>query len=160
MITCYFENGNKDNLRHVAVGAIILKDGKVLLTKRGFYQGKPIPEHGKWDIVGGYLDRNENLQEGVKREAKEEVGIAIEDINLFRINDSPNRKMEDKQNLDMIFIAKTQEEVKIATEEVLEYSWFDLKNLPSKDQFAFDHLESVELYKKYLKENFTLPILG
>jgi 8-oxo-dGTP diphosphatase len=159
MITCYFENGNKVGLRHIVVSAIIVKDSKVLLCKRGTYNGKPILEHGKWGLIGGYFDRDEILVEAVKRETLEETGYRLDDIKLFRINDSPNRTKEDRQNMDMIFTARAVSQVPVQTEEVTELKWFDLDNLPSKEQIAFDFFDSLELYKKFLKKKFPLPVL-
>ena len=54
MINCKFEDGNKANLRHVVLDAIILKDDSVLMVKRT----KKLKEGGKWGLVGGYLEFN------------------------------------------------------------------------------------------------------
>ncbi len=56
----------------VAVGAVIIWNGRVLLVKRGSEPGK-----GKFAIPGGCLELGENLEEGLKREVKEEVGIDV-----------------------------------------------------------------------------------
>ena len=79
---------------------------------------------------------------------------------FFRINDNPNRPMEDRQNVDIIFIANAVKQAGKSDEEVSRLQWFDLDKLPSKEEIAFDHGDSLELYKKYLKEEFTLPVLG
>lgn len=160
MITCYFENGNKVGLRHVTVSTIVIKDNKVLLEKRGTYNGKPILEMGKWGLVGGYFDRDETLVEAVKREAMEETGWKIDNVELFRINDSPNRTAEDRQNMDMIFIARAVKQMPSDSEEVTELKWFSFNELPPKEQIAFDFNDSLELYKKYLRKQFPLPVLG
>jgi ADP-ribose pyrophosphatase len=56
----------------VGVGAVVIKDGKVLLVKRGVE-----PNKGLWAIPGGSLNLGETLQEGAEREILEETGIAI-----------------------------------------------------------------------------------
>jgi len=56
----------------VGVGAVVIKDGKVLLVKRGVE-----PNKGVWAIPGGSLKLGETLQEGAEREILEETGIAI-----------------------------------------------------------------------------------
>jgi 8-oxo-dGTP diphosphatase len=160
MITCTFENNSKTSLRHITVNAIIVKDNQILLGKRGTFKGKPILESGKWGLIGGFFDRNENLIQAVKREVAEESGWEIDNIILFRINDNPARPREDRQNVDMIFIANAIKQTKTSDEEVSKLQWFDLDKLPSKDEIAFDHGDSIELYKKYLKESFPLPVLG
>jgi len=160
MITCTFENNNKALLRHVTVNAIVVKDNQVLLGKRGTFNGKPILESGKWGLLGGFFGRDENLIEAVKREVMEESGWEIKDLKLFRINDKPNRPKEDRQNVDIIFIANAVKQIKISDEEVSELRWFDLDKLSAKEEMAFDHRDALELYKRYLKEKFPLSILG
>lgn len=161
MITCYFENGDKVGLRHLVVGVIVMKDGKVLLERRGTYKGKPILESGKWAIVGGYMDRDERLSDAAKRETFEETGWTIDNVELFRIVDNPNRPNDGgKQNVSMVFIAKAISQSSSNSEEVTDLKWFDLNELPPKGEIAFDFYDSLELYKKYLKEKFPIPVLG
>lgn len=160
MITCTFENNNKTSLRHVTVNAIVIKNNQVLLGKRGTSNGKPILESGKWGLLGGFFGRDENLIQAVKREVLEESGWEISDLKLFRINDNPNRPKEDRQNVDMIFIAKAVKQTGVSDEEVSRLQWFDFDKLPAKEEIAFDHGDAIELYKKYLREKFPLPVLG
>lgn len=160
MITCYFENNNKAFLRHVTVNAIVVKDNQILLGKRGTFNGKPILESGKWGLLGGFFGRDESLIEAVKREVMEESGWEINNLELFKINDNPKRPMEDRQNVDIVFIANAVKQTGFSDEEVSHLQWFDLDKLPEKEEIAFDHGDSLELYKKYLKEKFPLPVLG
>lgn len=160
MINCQFENGNKASLRHVTLNAIVTKDGKILLGKRGYFKGKPISEFGKWAFPGGFFDRDETLIEAIKREVREESGWEIENLILFKICDDPARAKEDRQNVDFLFIAQAVEQKPVDSEEVTELKWFDLENLPPKDQIAFDFAQDLEFYKKYLKQKFPIPVLG
>ena len=161
MITCILENGDKPGFRHIVVGAIIVKNGKVLLEKRGTFNGRPILESGKWAIVGGFLDRDETLKEGLKREIFEETGLKIKNLRLLHINDSPKRPNDNsRQNVSMVFVATPLTNKLTKTEEAPDLQWFDLDNLPSKEEFAFDHYKELVLYKKYLKENFSVPVIS
>ena len=56
----------------VAVGAIVFKDNKVLLVRRG----KP-PSENMWAIPGGSVEIGETLQHAAEREILEETGITI-----------------------------------------------------------------------------------
>ena len=162
MITCTFENGNvaKIGLRHITVGAIVLKDNKVLLGLRRAVAGLDMLEVGKWALLGGYFDRNETLLEAVKREVMEESGWEIDNLELFRINDSPTRPMEDRQNVDMIFIARATRQVGQNDSEIEELKWFDLNDLPPANEIAFDHGDDLALFIKHLASPRQLPILG
>jgi ADP-ribose pyrophosphatase YjhB (NUDIX family) len=162
MITCFFENNNKaqGGLRHITVNAIIVHKNKILLGKRGTLHGKPMLEAGKWGLIGGYFERDETLVQAVKREVLEESGCEIDNLTLFRINDNPNRPKEDRQNVDIIFTAKLVKQNPHTDEEVSRLEWIPLDALPPMEELAFDHGDSILLYKKYLKEKHPLPLLG
>jgi ADP-ribose pyrophosphatase len=55
-----------------AVGAIVVREGKVLLVRRGHS-----PSEGLWAIPGGRVELGETLQEAAEREIKEETGLSI-----------------------------------------------------------------------------------
>ena len=67
-------NGNNEypSLPRVAVGAIVFKDHKVLLVRRG----KP-PAEDLWSIPGGSVEIGETLSAAAEREIFEETGITI-----------------------------------------------------------------------------------
>lgn len=138
----------------------MVKDNRVLLGKRGTLNGKPISESGKWGLLGGFFDRDENLVQAVGREVMEESGWEIDDIKFFRINDNPKRPKEDRQNVDFIFLAKGIKQVGTSDEEVRELKWFDLDRLPPEETIAFDHGENLKLYINYLENKHTLPLFG
>jgi len=56
----------------VGIGAIVVKDGKVLLVKRG-----AAPSQNLWAVPGGLLELGETLQEAAERETFEETGVRI-----------------------------------------------------------------------------------
>jgi ADP-ribose pyrophosphatase YjhB (NUDIX family) len=65
----------------VAVGALIMDGGKILLGKhvperKGFWQGK-------WICPGGRLELGETIQEGVLREVMEETGLEVELVEFL-----------------------------------------------------------------------------
>jgi len=66
----------------VAVGAVIVQDGRVLLVRRGSE-----PLRGHWTLPGGALEVGETLAAGVEREVKEETGLEVEPIELVEIID-------------------------------------------------------------------------
>jgi 8-oxo-dGTP diphosphatase len=56
----------------VAVGAIVINDGKILLVKRN-----KAPHKDLWTIPGGSVELGETLQEAAEREIREETGLTI-----------------------------------------------------------------------------------
>ncbi|WP_093882881.1 NUDIX hydrolase [Syntrophus gentianae] len=57
----------------VGVGAIVVREGRILLVKRAAE-----PNRGLWAIPGGSLKLGETLKEGAEREVLEETGIVVE----------------------------------------------------------------------------------
>jgi len=55
-----------------AVGAIVFRDGAVLLVKRG-----QEPNRGRWSVPGGTLEAGETVEQGAARETLEETGIVL-----------------------------------------------------------------------------------
>lgn len=156
MITCTFENGNQNSLRHVTVGCLVIKDGRILLAKRS----EGLLEAGKWGLLGGYAERDESTAETGIRETREESGWEVANLRLLRINDNPNRPHEDRQNIDFIYIADAVKQVGEKDWESAELRWFPLDQLPPANEIAFDHADSIQLYKKYRKQRFPLPDVG
>lgn len=56
----------------VAVGGIVIVDGRALLIRRG----QP-PREGEWSIPGGHLELGETLTEALEREMLEETGLHV-----------------------------------------------------------------------------------
>ena len=56
----------------VGVGAVIIRDGQVLLVKRGRE-----PAKGLWAVPGGAVEPGETLQAAAEREIFEETGVVI-----------------------------------------------------------------------------------
>ena len=156
MIRCKFENGNQSSLRHVTVGCLVIDNDSILLAKRS----EGLLEAGKWCLLGGYANRDETTMETGVRETMEESGWEIRNLRLFRINDNPNRPYEDRQNIDFLYIADAVKKTGEKDWESEEVRWFPLDQLPAKSQIAFDHMDTIEYYRRYRKESFPLPLHG
>jgi len=66
----------------IAVGAVIVDAGRVLLVRRGSE-----PLKGEWSLPGGALELGESLTDGLIREAREETGILVEPVELMELLD-------------------------------------------------------------------------
>jgi len=156
MITCQFEDGFKVLLRHVVVDTLVFNQaGQILMVKRT----AKLLEGGKWGLAGGYMDRDETTAQAAVREVYEESGWEVKDLTLLAIIDNPKRPKEDRQNVSFVFFAEATQQTGEPDWESDEVRWFDLNNLPPRDQIAFDHASHIELYQKYRQEGLSLPIL-
>lgn len=61
-----------------AIIVAILHKGKILLTK---YAGR---EYAKYALIAGYTEFGETLEETVKREVMEEVGLKVKDLRYYK----------------------------------------------------------------------------
>lgn len=146
MISCTFENGHKASLRHVVVDAIIVSNDKILLVRRAAH----LLNGGKWAIPGGFLDRDETCEQAILREVKEETGLIGKNVKFLKITDDPRRKNEDRQNVAFIYTMEADGKISFDTKEVSEANWFNIKQLPQEEEFAFDHFG---ILKEWLKSD-------
>jgi ADP-ribose pyrophosphatase YjhB (NUDIX family) len=142
VITCVLENGSRTALRHVAVHAVMERQGALLLVKRAPH----LPEGGKWALPGGFLDRDETLAEGVVRELREETGWDGRVTMLLRINSRPDRPHEDRQNVAFDFVVAPLARIREPDEEVSAAEWISIDALPPLDTLAFDHGDTIRAY--------------
>lgn len=64
----------------VAVGILIRPNGDFLMTTRP--AGKAYAGH--WEFPGGKLETNETVVEALRRELIEEIGVTIQDVQVWR----------------------------------------------------------------------------
>jgi len=64
----------------VGCGAAIVQDGTILLVLR-----RKAPEAGCWSLPGGKVDFLESIEDAVRREVFEEIGVEIELGRLLHI---------------------------------------------------------------------------
>jgi ADP-ribose pyrophosphatase YjhB (NUDIX family) len=68
----------------IGVGALVVKDDKVLLVRRAQEPGK-----GYWTNPGGYIEQLEPIAETIEREVLEESGIQAVVKNIVALRDQP-----------------------------------------------------------------------
>jgi ADP-ribose pyrophosphatase len=56
----------------VAVGAVVMRDGRVLVVERG-----KAPAEGVWALPGGSVELGETLGQAAEREVLEETGVVV-----------------------------------------------------------------------------------
>lgn len=66
----------------VSVGAVVIKDAKVLLIKR-----RNEPHKGEWSIPGGVVELGESLSKALEREILEECNIKVKAREILGITE-------------------------------------------------------------------------
>ena len=113
----------------VGVAAVVFNEaGQVLLVKRGRPPGK-----GSWGLPGGLLDLGEALEDGARREVREECGVEIEIGGLAGIFQPIDRDDEGRIRYHYIVIdywARHLSGQPIAQDDAADVAWADLAELP------------------------------
>jgi 8-oxo-dGTP pyrophosphatase MutT (NUDIX family) len=108
----------------IASGPVIVENNKVLLNQHG--------DDNFWKFCGGRVeDFEKNLLDAAQREAKEEMGIELEILNIepfviWTCKDLNNDRLD---ILLVHYLAKRMGEVKPGS-DIRAWDWFDLNNLP------------------------------
>ena len=128
----------KQNIE-VTVDAVILyrKAGilNVLLIKR-----KNEPFRDQWALPGGFLEENETMEEGAKRELEEETGLKLEKLQQVGAFGTPGRDPRGR-TISIAFVGLIDAEPKVkASDDALDVKWFNMSDLPNLD---FDHLKII-----------------
>ncbi len=130
----------------VGVGAVIIKDGKILLVKRGNEPNKYM-----WSIPGGIVKVGETLAEALKREVAEEVGLEIEVGDVACVSEEIFRDEDNKIRFHYVIIDFFAEvvggELK-ADSDALDARW-----VPLDDIYSLEVVDFVKRLINKLKSN-------
>ena len=108
-------------ITHVAVAILTKENGEYLLASRP--QGKPWA--GWWEFPGGKIEEKESAEHALKRELKEELGIAATVIQpwLQRIYDYPQTHDSPAKTVHLHFFFVTEWQGKLHAHEGQQLSW-------------------------------------
>lgn len=129
----------------VGTATLITKDDKVLLMKRKGPHGA-----GTWSPPGGHLDFGETPEACAAREAKEEVGLEVRDLQFRGVTNDVFEESDRHYITLWLETGSFSGEAVIASEqEVEEIGWFSWEALP---QPLFLPLDNYVNRKNYLRE--------
>ena len=119
---------------------ICLKNDKILFVKRAFDPGK-----GQWSLPGGFLELGETLEQGAKRELKEETNLDGDVIKLIGNCSYFNSIFGDILLLGLEVKVDNWKNL-VAGDDALEAKFFQIKACPS---LIFEcHQKIFDLYIK------------
>jgi len=104
----------------VVVGAIIEKDGKILLVKEA-----KLPAYGLWNTPAGHIEKGEGPLEGAKREVKEETGFDIEITGLLGVYVGKSMIHPNRVVAKIVFRGSVADgKLQFNKNEILDSKWF------------------------------------
>jgi 8-oxo-dGTP diphosphatase len=121
----------------LAVDAVALRGDQVLLVMRG--RG---PFEGMWALPGGFVERDERLEDAVMRELEEETGAKGRLLGLVGAYSRPDRDPRG-HTVSVVYAVEVDEGEVAGGDDASEAAWHDLGSPPP---LAFDHDEVLADY--------------
>jgi len=118
----------------LAVGALIVEDGQMLLVRRGV-----VPRKGFWAMPSGFVEYDEQPRPALAREVREETGLEAEIgpvLEVFPLAD------HHKKGVFLLFQARVTGGELRAGDDVIEARWFPVDDLPWQEM-AFPQLREI-----------------
>ena len=119
----------------IGVGAVIVKDDRVLLIRRG-----QAPLLGEWSLPGGVLECGETLREATVREAREETGLVVETAEMLGVYERVIRAEDGRTRYHYVlidFLCRPAGGDLKAGSDAADVRWFTREELPAL-KLAFD----------------------
>ncbi|MCC6029411.1 MAG: NUDIX hydrolase [Candidatus Korarchaeum sp.] len=133
-----------------SVGAVLLREGKLLLVRRGFPPGQ-----GKWSIPGGVIEAGESILEAVKRELFEETNLSAEPIGLIALSQvvvsDDSRVKYHYVIADIIFDPASIEGSERPGGDATDVSWLSLEEASTRDDVTRTTRKLASLLRKGVK---------
>lgn len=115
---------------------LVKKDGEAVtdiclaMKKRGFGAGR-------YNGVGGKVEGEETIEDAVKREAHEEIGVTVTEITKFGELTFIFPHKEDWNQLVHVYLAYVWQGETVETEE-MNPTWFKVSDIPYGDMWPDD----------------------
>jgi ADP-ribose pyrophosphatase YjhB (NUDIX family) len=78
-----------------------------------------------WGVPGGFISLGEQPEEALRREIKEETGLTLDDIRIFRCRTL-------YRHVEVIMTARGIGNAAVSSREITELAWFTLDGLPAE----------------------------
>ena len=114
----------------VGVGGVVVRDGKVLLIRRG-----KEPLYGRWVVPGGTVELGETLEQALVREMSEETGLEVEPLEVLTVFDRIEREGERVVYHYVIvdYLCRWLSGQAAAASDALDVAWASPGELPGYD---------------------------
>ncbi|NQX61312.1 NUDIX hydrolase [Paenibacillus qinlingensis] len=112
----------------IGVGALVMKDEKILLVRRAQEPGK-----GRWTNPGGYIEQHELIQETIVREVLEESGVEASVSRLVAVRDLPRSIHNVYIAFEMTYISGIPQPDGVEVDAAGFYSLEEMASMPVAD---------------------------
>jgi len=117
------------------VTALVVRSSRLLLLRRALDPGA-----GLWDFPGGFLEKGETPEAGLRREILEELGTEVKSARFFGF--FPDNYGESKiPILNIVYVCELKGGIAGRGEEFTETGWFGADSFP--DGLAFRSMRAI-----------------
>jgi 8-oxo-dGTP diphosphatase len=112
----------------LGIGALIFDADRILLAERG-----RDPLKGYWSLPGGVLETGESLEEGIRREVREETGLIVETEGIAEVFERIIRDAQGRAEYHYVLIdyfCRVAGGVECAGDDCSAIEWFRIEQLP------------------------------
>ncbi len=141
---------------HAAVGAILERDGKILLVHE-YCPGHP--DHEKWHFPAGWVELGENPFESVVREIKEETGYdftptAILGVYSMVRKDTTGKMKDDPSSyvhgFRIVFLGEINgEQSKLTEGDISDTQWYAPEEIEAMDDMVLRDRDVKKMVRDY-----------
>ncbi|MCX7656381.1 MAG: NUDIX domain-containing protein [Treponemataceae bacterium] len=133
-----------------AVGALLIIDNKLLLLERA-----QEPRAGKLALPGGFVDPGETLEDALRRECREEIGLIFDKEPIHFMASFPNRYLYNEvwyNTCDVFFLVMLSREKVVSLtadpHEVRSLHWIEVDKIPLEELAFESSRKAIEYLKK------------
>ena len=116
---------DQQNVPMVGVGVMIVRDGRVLLTKRKGSHGE-----GEYSFPGGHLEYMESFEQCARRETLEECGVEISNVRFQFLSNVTAYAPKHYVHIGLIADWAANEPQLLEPQKAEGWDWYSLDALP------------------------------
>lgn len=135
-----------------ADGVVLDTAGRVLLVRR-----RHQPFQGMWALPGGFVERDESVEDACRREVLEETGVRLRKLELIGVYSEPGRDPRGP-TCTVAYLARVRDQEAVSGDDAASAEWVsDWRKRP----LAFDHLriiaDAIKLARQRSSEGVRRP---
>lgn len=148
---------SKDEFRTV-VKALITHKGEILIGQKEERDNHEIG--GKWHILGGHLEKGEQVEEAMEREVKEETGL---DVDVYQIVDTSTFSWGgdgENDSLQIIFHCEADSRDAESKDDLQDVKWVEPSELTEKvHDGEKNRIEARKPVQNFLEKLEKMPVV-
>jgi 8-oxo-dGTP diphosphatase len=112
-------------MRDIAQGVLADAEGRVLL---GFRAEHKLSYPLFWDLFGGHVEKDENIEEALVREFSEELGIVVTRFRPLAVIEEPHPEINGPKRYHTFLIEEWKGDPANVCDEHINIKWFTYQN--------------------------------